>query len=77
MVEHYKAGIEDDGYDTNLTEMEGSFESETQYGTSVRCGVPGNPLESQRIYDIVVDVDTGEVTQTRIFDEHVTQYILY
>jgi len=76
LLQHYKNGTEEDGYDPNLTLLEGSFDDETHYSTSVRCGVPGNPTASQRLYEIIVNAETGEVTQTNILFNKITYYNL-
>lgn len=77
LVEHYKRGTEDDD-GTGMTVMQGSFDDDTYYSTSVRCGVPGNDMASQCLYEVVVNAKTGEVTQTRVLtDGKVTIYNLY
>lgn len=65
LVERYKEGTENNPTG-DLTVMEGSFDNENQYTASVRCGVPGNPSASQRLYEIVVDATTGEAVQTNV-----------
>lgn len=58
--------------------MEGEFINKNQYNTSVRCSVPGNLTATQRLYDILVDINTGNVTQTRVLtDNQVIIYNLY
>lgn len=69
LVEHYKKGTEDEE-GSGMTVMEGSFDNETIYSTSVRCGVPGNPYASQRLYEVVVNAFTGDVTQTRVLTDN-------
>lgn len=59
LVEHYSNGTEDGA---RLTVWEGTTEG-NYYETQVRTGVPGNPEASQMIYQIKVDIYTGEVTQ--------------
>lgn len=73
LVSHYKKGTEDsDGSD--LAVMQGSIQ-DSIYGTMVRCGMPGNPSASQPLYDVQVDIYTGDVTQIRILtDNKVTKF---
>ena len=65
LVAHYENGTEDSPGD-DLAVQEGGFYEDGKYHTDVRCGVPGNPSASQRLYEIVVDALTGEVTQTNV-----------
>lgn len=68
LVAHYQKEMID-----GLMVLEGSIQEDGQYHTDVRCGVPGNPTASQRLYDVVVDPLTGEVTQSNVmFDEVIT-----
>lgn len=50
---------------SNLTVMEGYTEGDYYY-CDVRCGVPGNPIASQRIYDIELNVISGEVVEINL-----------
>ena len=68
LVEHYKKGTEDSDGD-DLAVMQGSVRGST-YSTIVRCGMPGNPSASQRLYDVEVNMNTGEVTQTRVLTDN-------
>ena len=68
LVEHYKKGTEDSDGD-DLAVMQGSVRGLT-YSTIVRCGMPGNPSASQRLYDVEVNMNTGEVTQTRVLTDN-------
>ncbi len=73
LTAHYSQGTEDaDG--SELAVMEGSSNG-TVYQTSVRCGMPGNPSASQMLYEVQVNMETGEVTQTRVLtDNKVTTF---
>lgn len=73
LVSHYKKGTEDsDGSD--LVVIQGSIQ-DSIYSTMVRCGMPGNPSASQTLYDVQVDIYTGDVTQIRILtDNKVTKF---
>lgn len=68
LVEHYKKGTEDSDGD-DLAVMQGSVWGST-YSTIVRCGMPGNPSASQKLYDVEVNMNTGEVTQTRVLTDN-------
>ncbi len=68
LVEHYKKGTEDSDGD-DLAVMQGSVWDST-YSTIVRCGMPGNPSASQKLYDVEVNMNTGEVTQTRVLTDN-------
>lgn len=77
LVKHYKKGTKD-GKGNELVVMEGEFINKNQYNTSVQCSVPGNLTATQRLYDILVDINTGNVTQTRVLtDNEVIIYNLY
>lgn len=69
LVEHYKKGTEDESGE-GMTVMEGSFDDDIYYSTSVRCGVPGNFAASQRLYEVVVNAETGVVEQTRVLTDN-------
>lgn len=73
LVDYYAKGTEDsDGSD--LVVMEGSIQGSI-YSTMVRCGVPGNPSASQPLYEVQVDITTGDVTQIRILtDNKITKF---
>lgn len=58
LKEHYK----NDPNDPNLTVMEGTVDGD-YYRCSVRSGVPGNPNASQRMYEVEVNMKTGEVKE--------------
>lgn len=72
-MDYYAKGTEDsDGSD--LVVMEGSVQGSI-YSTMVRCGVPGNPSASQSLYEVQVDITTGDVTQIRILtDNKITKF---
>lgn len=77
LVKHYKKGTKD-GKGSELIVMEGEFINKNQYNTSVRCGIPGNLTATQILYDILVNLETGDVTQTRVLtDNEVIIYSLY
>lgn len=73
LVDYYAKGTEDsDGSD--LVVMEGSIQGSI-YSTMVRCGVPGNPSASQPLYEVQVDITTGDVTQIRsLTDNKITKF---
>lgn len=73
LVDYYAKGTEDsDGSD--LVVMEGSIQGSI-YSTMVRCGVPGNPSASQPLYEVQVDITTGDVTQIRVLtDNKITKF---
>lgn len=73
LVDYYAKGTEDsDGAD--LVVMEGSVQGAI-YSTMVRCGVPGNPSASQPLYEVQVDITTGDVTQIRVLtDNKITKF---
>lgn len=77
LVEHYKKGTEDEN-GNGMTVMEGSFDDEIFYSTSVRCGVPGNLSASQILYEVNVNSKTGEVIQKRVLtDDKIVKFNLY
>lgn len=70
LVDHYR--------NEDVTVMEGVYsEDGSRYETSVRCGVPGNPSASQRLYEIDVDLATGEVVERNVIVEHTNTYDLF
>ena len=76
LVAYYKQGTPDAPGD-ELTVMEGTFDGDNEYWTTVRCGVPGNPSASQMLYDITVNSLTGDVVQTRVLiDNQVVEFNL-
>lgn len=77
LTEHYKEGT-DDAPGDELTVMEGETSGGVYY-TFVRCPVPGNPYgATQNLYEVTVDVATGEVTEIRVLtDNRKKTYNLY
>lgn len=61
---------------TDVTVMTGISEGDI-YNCDVRCGVPGNPNASQRIYSLMLNKTTGEVTEENIITNTVRTYDLW
>lgn len=53
---------------SEVTVMEGEAQ-EGYYYCDVRCGVPGNSYASQRLYEVEVDMKTGEVKELNLITE--------
>lgn len=75
LVEHYRKEFESSG--GSGTVMEGGIIEEGIYSTQVRTGVPGNPEASQRLYDIVVNLQDMTVTETNVITNEIKSYSLF